>query len=281
MLDGSVPEATLDAMVTHILTAMFRIGLFDHPLPNPADGQGRRRQHPGAPRPLDEDRDRRDRPAQERPRAAAASARAGVRSIAVIGDAASEHPQTAAGGSATVLPSRPIVTPLAGITARAGSGVRVTHAQGTLGVASAAARRPGQRLRQRPDGDLLREPRPVRPADRHRARVPNLDYTGNPAAVVGQPVWSARYTGTLTAPATGDYRFSLSGGGHRPRVDRRAAGGQLRAVPRAHRERPDPPDRRSRTRSASRSLRSRPPWSRSTSSRSPRACTWAGSRRRT
>src|SRR5947209_3906459 len=36
VLDGSVPESTLDTMVTHILTAMFRIGLFDHPLPNPA-----------------------------------------------------------------------------------------------------------------------------------------------------------------------------------------------------------------------------------------------------
>src|SRR3954468_23268042 len=36
VLDGSVPEATLDAMVTHILTAMFRIGLFEHPVPDVA-----------------------------------------------------------------------------------------------------------------------------------------------------------------------------------------------------------------------------------------------------
>src|SRR4029079_18798732 len=42
---------------------------------------------------------------------------------------------------------------------------------------------------------------------------PNLACTGAPAAVAGQAVWSARYTGTLTAPTTGDYRFSLSGGG--------------------------------------------------------------------
>ena len=65
--------------------------------------------------------------------------------------------------------------------------------------------------------------------------VPNLDYTGDPAAVAGHTVWSARYTGTLTAPATGDYRFSLSGGGIVHRLDRRQAGGQLRAVPRAER----------------------------------------------
>ncbi len=36
VLNGSVPESTLNGMVTHILTAMFRIGLFDHPLPDPA-----------------------------------------------------------------------------------------------------------------------------------------------------------------------------------------------------------------------------------------------------
>ena len=44
--------------------------------------------------------------------------------------------------------------------------------------------------------------------------MPNLDITGNPPAVAGHSVWSARYTGTITAPATGDYRFSLSGGGY-------------------------------------------------------------------
>src|SRR3954471_11247931 len=36
VLNGSVPQATLDTMVTRILTAMFRIGLFDHPTPPPA-----------------------------------------------------------------------------------------------------------------------------------------------------------------------------------------------------------------------------------------------------
>ena len=44
--------------------------------------------------------------------------------------------------------------------------------------------------------------------------VPDLDYTGNPAAVGTATVWSARYTGTLTAPATGTYRFSLQAGAH-------------------------------------------------------------------
>ena len=30
---GAVTTAELDRMVTHILTAMFRVGLFDHPTP--------------------------------------------------------------------------------------------------------------------------------------------------------------------------------------------------------------------------------------------------------
>src|SRR5204862_1176258 len=129
-----------------------------------------------------------------------------VRSIAVIGDAASEHPQTAAGGSATVLPSRPVVTPLAGITARAGAGVRVTHARGTLGVAAlpavpASAFGSGLTVTYYPSNDLSGTPIATE-------TVPNLDYTGTPAAVTGHAVWSARYTGTITAPATGDYRFS-------------------------------------------------------------------------
>jgi beta-glucosidase len=32
---GAVTNAELDRMVTHILTAMFRVGLFDHPTPDP------------------------------------------------------------------------------------------------------------------------------------------------------------------------------------------------------------------------------------------------------
>lgn len=118
-----------------------------------------------------------------------------VRSIAVIGDAASEHPQTAAGGSATMLPSRPIVTPLAGITARAGSTIRITHARGTLGVAvplpavPASAFGSGLRVTYYASADLSGTPIAT-------GTVANLDYTGTPAA-----------------PATGDYRFTLSGGG--------------------------------------------------------------------
>ena len=56
----------------HILTAMFRIGLFDHPTPDPATVQGHRRQHPGAPGAVRPDRRAGHRAAQERRRRAAA-----------------------------------------------------------------------------------------------------------------------------------------------------------------------------------------------------------------
>jgi beta-glucosidase len=211
VLDGSVPESTLDAMVTHILTAMFRVGLFDHPLPNPAtvkDAVVSTPSHLALSTRIATD----GTVLLKNARSLLPLSPRSVRSIAVIGDAASEHPQTAAGGSATVLPSQPIVTPLAGITARAGSGVRVSNARGTLGVAGplpailASAFGSGLTVTYYASSDLSGPPIAT-------GTVPNLDYTGNPAAVAGQPVWSARYAGTLTAPATGDYRFSLSGGG--------------------------------------------------------------------
>ena len=103
------------------------------------------------------------------------------------------------------------MTPLAGITARAGTGVTVTHAQGTLGVTGPLTAVPatafGSALTATYYGTADLSGTPIA-----TGTVPNLDYTGTPAAVAGHTVWSARYTGTLTAPATGDYRFSLSGG---------------------------------------------------------------------
>jgi beta-glucosidase len=210
VLDGSVPVATLNAMVTHILTAMFRIGLFDHPLPDPATVKNTvvsTPAHVALSTRIAEDgtvllKNAGTLPLNSR----------GLRSVAIIGDAASEHPQTAAGGSATVLPSQPVVTPLAGITDRAGPGVSITHARGTLGVAPlpavpASAFGAGLTVTYYASNDLSGPPVATE-------TVPSLDITGNPPPVASLPVWSARYTGTITAPATGDYRFSLSAGGY-------------------------------------------------------------------
>jgi beta-glucosidase len=209
VISGTVGMATLDGMVTHILTAMFRVGLFDHPAPDPAtvkDAVVSTAAHQALSSTIAENG------TVLLKNAGGALPLRSVTSIAVIGDAASEHPQTAAGGSAAVLPSSPVVTPLAGITARAGSGVTVTHARGTLGPSAlpavpGTAFGTGLTVTYFGTADLSGTPVAT-------GTVPNLDITGAPTAVSSLKTWSARYTGTLTAPATGDYRFTLSAGGY-------------------------------------------------------------------
>ncbi len=209
VLDGSVSVATLNGMVTHILTAMFRIGLFDHPLPNPADVKAADVSTP-AHLALATQLAESGAVLLKNPHATLPLNARTVRSLAVIGDAA-EHPVTAAGGSAVVTASEPVITPLAGITTRAAqAGISVTHSQGTLGLAAlppvpASAFGAGLAVAYYATNDLSGSPVAS-------ATVPNLDITGNPPPVASLPVWSARYSGTITAPAAGTYRFSLSAG---------------------------------------------------------------------
>ncbi|MGC9667516.1 glycoside hydrolase family 3 C-terminal domain-containing protein [Planosporangium sp. 12N6] len=208
---GAVPMSRLDDMVRRILTAMFRIGVFDHPVrgnesamvSTPAHRQLARRiaeqgsvllRNEHGVLPLDSGR---------------------LRSLAVIGTAAGAGAQIGEGGSGTVVPSE-LVTPLAGITARAGSGVQVRYAPGTLGTAPLPVV-PATSLTPDAGGghgllgtyyatpDLTGAPVATR-VDR------TVDFSAPPVA--GLPtVWSARWTGTLTPPATGEYRFSLNAAG--------------------------------------------------------------------
>jgi len=203
--------ATLDRMVRHILTAMFRIGLFDHRLPSPASVKNDVVSTP-AHRALSTRIATRGTVLLKNARSTPPIHPAKVHSIAVIGDAAFNHPQTAAGGSATVLPSAPVVTPLRGITARAASGVTVTGSAGTLGLGPlpavpATAFPGGVRATYYATSDLSGAPVGTE-------TVPNLDYTGAPAAVASLSTWSARYAGTLRAPATAAYRFTLQAGAY-------------------------------------------------------------------
>ncbi|HET9170701.1 MAG TPA: glycoside hydrolase family 3 C-terminal domain-containing protein [Actinospica sp.] len=208
--NGKVSEAKLDTMVTRILTSMLRIGLFAYPTPDPstvADTNVSTPAHLDLATRLSEQgtvllkNDRGLLPLDP----------AHVRSIAVIGDAASAHPKTAGGGSASVNPSQAIVSPLAGITSRVGSGVTVTYARGTLGTAAltpipASAFGSGLTGTYYPTADFTGTPIGTQ-------TDANLDFTGTPAIVGSAATWSAVWTGTLTAPASGDYRFCVSGGG--------------------------------------------------------------------
>src|SRR6195952_1166624 len=198
VLDGSVSTATLNGMVAHILTAMFRIGLFDHPVPNPATVKAADVSTP-AHLALATQLAESGAVLLKNPHATLPLNPRTVRSWPVIGDAA-EPPVTAAGGSAVVTASEPVITPLAGIANRAAQvGISVTHSQGTLGLAAltpgpAAAFGAGLAAVYYATNDLTGSPV-------GRAIVPNLDITGNPPPVASLPVWSARYTGKITAPA--------------------------------------------------------------------------------
>jgi beta-glucosidase len=207
VLNGSVSRAELDRMVTHILTAMFRVGLFDHRLPDPATLKDTV-VSTAAHRALSTRIDERGTVLLKNAGALPVSTR-GTSSIAVIGDAA-QNPLTAGGGSAAVTPSSPVVTPLAGITARAGSHTRVTYTPGTLGLGAlpavpASAFGSGLAATYYASADLSGEPIAS-------TTVPDLDISGTPSQVAAATTWSARYAGTLTAPATGRYRFSLQAG---------------------------------------------------------------------
>ena len=121
---GNVPASELDGMVLRILTTMFQFGLFDNPptgkltstVTNSANNLFTRSaaaegmvllQNNGGVLPLS----------------------SSVHSIAVIGSVASTSPISVGGGSASVnLPYN--ITPLAGITSRAGSGVAIGYSAG-------------------------------------------------------------------------------------------------------------------------------------------------------
>jgi beta-glucosidase len=137
-----------------------------------------------------------------------------VNSVAVIGAAAQTNPIYTGGGSATVVPSH-TVTPLEGIRARAGSGIDVTYAPGTLGTAAppvldtntltpTSGTGPGLTAEYFTSPDLSGTPAITR-VD------PTVNVTTTPA---GFPtVWSARWTGTFTPTVSGLQRISFSGNG--------------------------------------------------------------------
>jgi len=131
---GNLPSSEVNGMVQRMLTSMFQSGLFDHPNPGNLSSNVTGTAH-----------------AQFARNAAAQGMvllknnggllplnTASIHSIAVIGSAASVSPISTGAGSAGVnLPYN--ITPLAGITNRAGAGITVSYRQGDGASISAAA----------------------------------------------------------------------------------------------------------------------------------------------
>jgi beta-glucosidase len=202
--NGQVSIDTLNTHVRRILTAMFAAGLFDRPPTGDITSVVTSDAHTAV-------------AAQVAQQGSVLLKNTGnvlpisssVHSVAVIGDGAGPNAMTAGGGSAHVNPSR-LVTPYAGLKARAGTAATVTYAQGVAD----------------PNGDLI-DPgyfgggltgqfytgtgmsgAPI--LTRTDPTVNFLWGGGSPAAGVPATNWSARWTGTLTPPTTGTYTFALN-----------------------------------------------------------------------
>lgn len=208
---GAVPQARLDDIVRRTLFAIFDSGVFDHPVGTARDVVST---------------------AEHRRLAAAVAADSMVllrnkdntlpltdrqgRSIAVIGPAGEDAIYTGGGSAAVPTTVGSNVTPLEGITARAGTGVTVTAAQGSAGDTAAKTAVPTEALTTR-DGTT-----PGLTATYWN----NADFSGSPAltrteagpGLTTPPTgmtspYSVRWKGTLTPPETGLYRFTMLGRG--------------------------------------------------------------------
>lgn len=212
VLDGKVPLARLDDMVSRILREEFRFGLFEHPSPDTPDAYAATKAHIATAR-------------QAAEQGSVLLKNGGdvlplntrqLDSIAVIGDGAGPDTMSHGGGSATV-DGTGTVTPYQGIKHRAGSGVDVQYAQGNLGENSypvidsqyftpPSGSGNGLQGEYYPNKTLSGSPTVTR-------TDPKVDYTwdgASPAPGVPGEDFSAKWTGTLTPPKTGTYTFGLT-----------------------------------------------------------------------
>jgi beta-glucosidase len=203
---GQVPTATLDGMVSRILTEMFRFDLFAHPptgsltasATTPAHAQvGRQVAEAGTVLLKNAD---------------GVLPLRRVKSIAVIGSDGGRAAMTSGGGSAGVIAPY-VVTPAQGISKRgAAAGVTVSYAQGDIPVSGALDTVPASAFPQGLTADYFSNTT-LSGAPAATGKVPGiaLAWGGkSPAPGINATGWSARFTGTIDLPAAGAYDLSLS-----------------------------------------------------------------------
>ena len=126
VLDGQIPMATIDDAAHRVLFSMFTAGFFNN---QPTGNEGT--DASTAPDVSFAQKDSEDGTVLLQNSDSILPLSSSTTSIAVIGADGTTSPQSAGGGSAAVNPSSPVISPLAGIQARAGSGVTVTSFSGT------------------------------------------------------------------------------------------------------------------------------------------------------
>jgi beta-glucosidase len=207
---GQISRATINAAAGQILYPMFQMGLFNSPptgsLPDVAVTPGHvsfadstatagtvlLRNNGGA-LPI---------------------STSGLSSIAVIGADAGEAAVSSGGGGSQVT-ANGVTTPLSAITARAGSGVKVSYSMGSG---------PYDALPDIPSADLVTDQGGSPAAGGLIAEsYPNATMSGKPAIIAHEPTvdlrtpgslvpatstWSVKWSGVLVPPVTGNYQFS-------------------------------------------------------------------------
>jgi beta-glucosidase len=205
---GQVPMATLNGMVSRILTEMFRFGLFGRAstgsltsvVTTPAHAQvGRQVAEAGTVLLKDEDGILPLAPGLDK-------------TVAVIGSDGGPYALTAGGGSANVIAPY-VVTPAQGISERgAASGVSVSYALGDIPATGALAPIPASAFTAGLTASYYNnETWSGSPAATGTVSNADLSWNGeSPAAGVGAAGWSATFTGSINLPSAGAYLMSLS-----------------------------------------------------------------------
>ncbi|GAB3976450.1 glycoside hydrolase family 3 C-terminal domain-containing protein [Actinoallomurus acanthiterrae] len=212
--NGQVPKSRLDDMVHRILRQMFAFGLFDTASPGSPDATVTSEAHKTTARRASEEGTVLLKNAGS---VLPLGASAQVKSVAVIGQDAGSGALSVGGGSAQVIPSS-VVTPYQGIADRAGkAGISTEYAEGPTNDGSLPTV-PGSVLTPStgggngltgqfyPNKDLSGTPA----VTRTDAVVDFNWYRNSPASGIGTTGWSAKWTGSLKAPTSGTYTFSLT-----------------------------------------------------------------------
>jgi beta-glucosidase len=166
---GTIKVSVLNGMVSRILTEMFRFNLFNHPPTGTMKSKVTTTAHQAVSTQVAEA----GTVLLKNVSGTLPLSATDGGSIAVIGPSASASPTYGGGGSARVVPPF-TVTPLAGLSAAAGSGTTVSYQQGL-------------------------------PTDTSLPAIPSADLSPAYTPTKGK----ATYTGTLTAPETGTYVLAL------------------------------------------------------------------------
>ncbi|MFJ6216887.1 glycoside hydrolase family 3 C-terminal domain-containing protein [Streptomyces sp. NPDC092296] len=209
---GQVSQATVDDHTRRILLSMFRQGLFDRAQSGSADAVVTSTAHAAVAQQVAEEGS-----VLLKNGSSVLPIGSAVHSVAVIGDDAGTDAMTQGGGSAGVNAPH-VVTPYQGIKARAGSGTSVTFSQGTPSASGTLT----------PVGSSYLKPSSGSGNGLYGQYYNNTNLSGtavtsrvdsdidavwggqSPAPGVAGTNWSAKWTGTLTPPASGSYQFSLN-----------------------------------------------------------------------